>query len=92
MRLQRLNRPRLLCRTQAVREFRQHHPRVRFHFTPTYSSWLNQIEIWFANIEREVIARCIFTPCAASAVTNLVRQATILLHCCPANALGEAGK
>src|ERR1035438_6007195 len=48
-------------KTQAVREFLQQHPRVRFHFTPTYSSWLNQVEIWFAKIEREVIARGIFT-------------------------------
>ena len=30
-------------------------------FTPTYSSWLNQVELWFAKIEREVIARDIFT-------------------------------
>jgi hypothetical protein len=44
-------------KTQAVREFVQQHPRVRFHFTPTYSSWLNQVETWFAKIEREVIAR-----------------------------------
>src|SRR6195256_6042940 len=43
-------------KTQAVREFLQQHPRVRFHFTPTYSSWLNQIEIWFAKIEPDVIA------------------------------------
>jgi transposase len=28
--------------------------------TPTYSSWLNQVEIWFAKIELEVIARGIF--------------------------------
>src|SRR3989475_1816286 len=48
-------------KTQAVREFLQQHPRVRFHFTPTYSSCLNQVEIWFAKIEREVIARGIFT-------------------------------
>jgi len=34
---------------------------VKLHFTPTYSSWLNQIEIWFARIEREVIARGVFT-------------------------------
>jgi transposase len=27
------------------------------HFTPTYSSWLNQVELWFAKIERDVIAR-----------------------------------
>ena len=48
-------------KTRAVLEFLQQHPRVRFHFTPTYSSWLNQVEIWFAKIEREVIARGIFT-------------------------------
>jgi transposase len=48
-------------KTQAVRDFLQRHPRVQFHFTPTYSSWLNQVEIWFAKIEREVIARGIFT-------------------------------
>ena len=44
-------------KTLAVRDFLRQHSRVRFHFTPTYSSWLNQVEIWFAKIEREVIAR-----------------------------------
>jgi transposase len=34
---------------------------VHLHFTPTYSSWLNQVEIWFAKIEREVIASGVFT-------------------------------
>jgi hypothetical protein len=34
---------------------------VHFHFTPTYSSWLNQAEIWFSKVERDVIARGIFT-------------------------------
>ena len=29
--------------------------------TPAYSSWLNQVELWFANIERDVIARGVFT-------------------------------
>jgi transposase len=48
-------------KTQAVRDFLQQHPRVRFHFTLAYSSWLNQVEIWFAKIELEVIARGIFT-------------------------------
>ena len=24
------------------------HPNVQFHYTPTHSSWLNQIEIWFS--------------------------------------------
>jgi len=30
--------------------------KVQFHFTPTYSSWLNQVELWFAKIQRDVIA------------------------------------
>ena len=51
-------------KTQAVAEFLKQHPKVRFHFTPTYSSWLNQVEIWFAKIERDVIARGVFTSVA----------------------------
>jgi transposase len=51
-------------KTKAVEEFLQANPKVRFHFTPTYSSWLNQVEIWFAKIERDVIARGIFTSVA----------------------------
>jgi transposase len=47
-----------------VREFLEQHPHVHFHFTPTYSSWLNQVELWFSKIEREVIARGVFTPVA----------------------------
>lgn len=34
---------------------------MHLHFTPTYSSWLNQVETWFGRIEREVIARGVFT-------------------------------
>jgi transposase len=37
------------------------HPNVKLHFTPTYSSWLNQVELWLSKIERDVIARGIFT-------------------------------
>jgi transposase len=48
-------------KTQAVEQFLADHPKVRLHFTPTYSSWLNQVEIWFAKIERDVIARGVFT-------------------------------
>lgn len=51
-------------KTSAVEEFLAAHPKVRFHFTPTYSSWLNQVEIWFAKIERDVIARGVFTSVA----------------------------
>src|SRR5262249_41628646 len=48
-------------KTQRVRDFLQAHPNVHPHYTPTYSSWLNQVEIWFSKIERDVIARGIFT-------------------------------
>jgi len=48
-------------KTQHVDAFLAEHPQVHLHFTPTYSSWLNQVELWFAKIERDVIARGIFT-------------------------------
>jgi hypothetical protein len=48
-------------KTQAVRTFLLDHPHVQLHFTPTYSSWLNQIELWFSKIERDLLARGIFT-------------------------------
>lgn len=48
-------------KTKLVDEFLSDHSRVHLHFTPTYSSWLNQVELWFAKIERDVIARGVFT-------------------------------
>lgn len=35
-------------KTKAVAEFLLAHPQLRIHYTPTYSSWLNQVEIWFS--------------------------------------------
>lgn len=51
-------------KTKRVEEFLIEHPNVHLHFTPTYSSWLNQVELWFAKIERDVIARGVFTSVA----------------------------
>ena len=31
------------------------------HDSPTYPPWLNQVENWFARIQRDVIARAVFT-------------------------------
>ena len=42
------------------------HPNVRFHFIPTYSSWLNQVECWF-HFEPVSIARGEFHFSAAMA-------------------------
>ena len=47
-------------KTRLVDAFLAAHPKVRLHFTPTYSSWLNQVENWFAKIQRQVIARGVF--------------------------------
>jgi len=38
-------------------------PRCHLHFTPTSSSWLNQIERWFAEITRKRIRRGLFAVC-----------------------------
>lgn len=48
-------------KTKAVQAFLDEHRNVHMHYTPTYSSWLNQVELWFGKIERDVIARGIFT-------------------------------
>jgi transposase len=48
-------------KTKLVKQFLESHPKVKLHYTPTYASWLNQVELWFAKIERDVIARGIFT-------------------------------
>ena len=47
-------------KTQRVREFLQDNSKVKLHFTPTYSSWLNQVELWFSKIERDLIYRGVF--------------------------------
>ena len=33
------------------------HPEVRFHYTPTHASWLNQVEIWFSILTRSALRR-----------------------------------
>jgi transposase len=67
-------------KTALVGEFLEQHPHVRFHFTPTYSSWLNQVELWFAKIEREVIARGVFT-----SVADLARKLRRYINAYSAN-------
>jgi transposase len=52
-------------------------PSITIHYTPTYSSWLNQVEIWFSKIQRDLITRGIF-----KSTTDLRRKlmAYIRLH------------
>ena len=56
-------------KTKKVFEFLAKNPTVRIHYTPTYSSWLNQVEIWFSKIQRDVISRGVFT-----SVNDLARK------------------
>src|SRR3984885_3723538 len=58
-------------KTKKVFEFLEANPAVRIHYTPTYSSWLNQVEIWFSKIQRDVISRGVFT-----SVKDLARKLT----------------
>ncbi len=40
---------------QQVKAWAAKRRRLTFHFTPTYASWLNQVEIWFNIFTRDVI-------------------------------------
>ena len=40
-----------------IRAWLAERPRFNLHFTPTYSSWLNQVERWFALITQRQIRR-----------------------------------
>jgi len=45
---------------QAVKRWLAEHPRYQVHYTPTYASWLNQVEIWFNVITQKAIRRGTF--------------------------------
>jgi transposase len=68
-------------KTRLVDEFLHKNPRIQFHFTPTYSSWLNQVELWFGKIERDLIARGVFT-----SVADLARKIKRYIKAYSANA------
>lgn len=36
-------------KTPAIRDWLTRHPRFHLHFTPTGSSWINQVERWFGS-------------------------------------------
>jgi putative transposase len=45
---------------QTVKRWLLRHPRWHIHHTPTYASWLNQVEIWFNLITQQAIRRGTF--------------------------------
>jgi transposase len=44
-------------KTPSIQRWLQRHPRFTLHFTPTYSSWLNLVERWFAELTTKWIKR-----------------------------------
>jgi putative transposase len=54
---------------QKVRRWLAARPRFHVHYTPTYASWLNQVEIWFNIITQRAIRRGTF-----HSVRDLIRK------------------
>jgi transposase len=44
-------------KTPAIQRWLLAHPRLHLHFTPTYSSWLNLVERWFAELTTKWLRR-----------------------------------
>ena len=59
-----------------VKKWLAKRPRYQVHFTPTGSSWLNQVERWFADITRKQIRRGTFRSVAdlIQAIQNYIRH------------------
>lgn len=47
-------------KTAIIREGFAKRPRFQAHFTPTYGSWINPLERWFAEITNQRIQRGVF--------------------------------
>jgi transposase len=44
-------------KTPLIHRWLLRHPRFHLHFTPTYSSWINQVERWFATLSERQLRR-----------------------------------
>ena len=44
-------------KTPLIHRWLLRHPRFQLHFTPTYSSWINQVERWFALLTEKQLRR-----------------------------------
>ena len=56
----------------AVHRWLLAHPRVQLHFTPTYSSWISQVERWFAELQRRCLDRGVF--CSLDELTTALEN------------------
>ena len=65
-----------------VQRWLRRHPRVRFHFIPTSSSWLNLVERWFGEITRDRIRRGTFesVPALIAAIEDYLKHYNAAPH------------
>ncbi len=52
-------------KTKAINEWFDKHPRFHMHFTPTGSSWINQVERWFGLLTDQLLRRGVHKSVAA---------------------------
>jgi len=57
-------------KTPAIKAWLANHPRFHMHFTPTGSSWINQVERWFAYLTEQLIRRGVQSPSKPSKPTS----------------------
>ena len=58
--------------TPEIRTWLARRPRFHVHFTPTGSSWMNQVERWFALLTDKLIRRGVHT--SVQALENDIRE------------------
>jgi len=58
--------------TPEIRAWLARHPRFHVHFTPTGSSWMNQVERWFGLLTDKLIRRGVHT--SVQALENDIRE------------------
>jgi transposase len=58
--------------TSEIRTWLTRHPRFHVHFTPTGSSWMNQVERWFGLLTDKLIRRGVHT--SVPALENDIRE------------------
>ncbi len=61
-------------KTPVIHRWLLAHPPPRFvlHFTPTYSSWINQVERWLAELQRRCLERGVF--CSLGELTTALEE------------------
>jgi transposase len=58
-------------KTEEIQKWLSRHPRFHIHFTPTGSSWVNQVERWFGLLTDKLIRRGVHT--SVQALENDIR-------------------